>query len=357
MGGSTTVKLRFVQAFRDRHGKRRYYFRRLGMRVPLPGPFASREFMEAYAAALAEMPGPRRPEKHKPAAPGTIADLATRYYASPAFLGLAPSTRKDYRGTINRFVADHGHRKANEMTRESVDILVGKLADRPGAGVTFLKRLRTLLRYGIALRLLDHDPTIGAKSYKLGEIHTWTDEELAAFEARWEPGSTPRLAYALMLYTGQRSSDVMKMTWGDIAGDRIRVAQQKTNEKLTIPLHPKLQAELAAVRRKHVAIVTSRKGKPFAGPGLRQMVSNAITAAGLPDRCTPHGLRKAAARRLAEASCSSKEIAAITGHRTLAEVERYTRAADQEMLARRAIEKQTAGENEMWLKIVKGDVG
>jgi len=70
------------------------------------------------------------------------------------------------------------------------------------------------------------------------------------------------------------------------------------------------------------------------------MVSDAIRAAGLPPRCVPHGLRKAAARRLAEAGCSASEIMAITGHKTLAEVERYTRAAEQERLARRAIKRQ-----------------
>jgi Phage integrase family len=70
------------------------------------------------------------------------------------------------------------------------------------------------------------------------------------------------------------------------------------------------------------------------------MVSTAIHEAGLPDRCKPHGLRKAAARRLAEAGCSASEIAAITGHKTLAEVERYTRAADQVRLAQQAIRKQ-----------------
>jgi enterobacteria phage integrase len=72
------------------------------------------------------------------------------------------------------------------------------------------------------------------------------------------------------------------------------------------------------------------------------MISNAINAAGLPKRCKAHGLRKAAARRLAEAGCSASEIAAITGHKTLAEVERYTRAADQERLARQAMQRQSA---------------
>jgi len=70
------------------------------------------------------------------------------------------------------------------------------------------------------------------------------------------------------------------------------------------------------------------------------MVSTAIREAGLPDRCKPHGLRKTAARRLAEAGCSASEIAAITGHKTLAEVERYTRATDQVRLARQAMRKQ-----------------
>ena len=54
---------------------------------------------------------------------------------------------------------------------------------------------------------------------------------------------------------------------------------------------------------------------------------------------TAHGLRKAAARRLAEAGCTMHEIAAITGHASLSEVQRYTRAADQARLARAAMDK------------------
>jgi integrase len=58
---------------------------------------------------------------------------------------------------------------------------------------------------------------------------------------------------------------------------------------------------------------------------------------GLPKHCTAHGLRKAACRRLAEAGCSTHEIMAISGHVTLAEVERYTKAANQARLAKRAM--------------------
>jgi hypothetical protein len=44
-------------------------------------------------------------------------------------------------------------------------------------------------------------------------------------------------------------------------------------------------------------------------------------------------------RRLAESGASTKQIAAVSGHKTLLEVERYTAAADQRRLSRSAIAK------------------
>src|SRR5690606_33868012 len=78
-------------------------------------------------------------------------------------------------------------------------------------------------------------------------------------------------------------------------------------------------------------------GKAFTGNGFGNFMADRIAEAGLPERCVTHGLRKAAARRLAEAGCSANEIAAITGHATLAEVSRYTKAAEQKKLAAAAI--------------------
>jgi integrase len=68
-------------------------------------------------------------------------------------------------------------------------------------------------------------------------------------------------------------------------------------------------------------------------------MADKIEDAGLPERCVTHGLRKAATRRLAEAGCSANEIAAITGHATLVEVSRYTKAAEQKRLAKAAIRR------------------
>ena len=231
------------------------------------------------------------------------------------------------------------------MQRDNVIAIIGSMADRPGAASMLLKRLRVLLRFGIDLGWMKQDPTLRVKGYRSTELHTWTEEELAQFEARWPIGTKQRLAFGLLLYTGQRGSDVRKMVWTDIAGTSIRVAQQKTGAKLVIPLHPRLQELLADARRSQAAIMATEHGAAFSVKGFGQFVSAAIQAAGLLARCKAHGLRKAAARRLAEAGCTSKEIAAVTGHKTLAEVERYTRAADQERLAREAISKQSANQS------------
>jgi integrase len=357
MGGyvMATIRLRYVHRYVDRHGTVRHYYRRHGKSTPLPGEPGTSEFIEAYSALLEGRETPR----HKPAVPvikGSFRELATVYYGSPHYRSLSPTSRTNYRRIIDRFVAEHGHRQVGGMRREHVVKIIGGMADRPGAGITLLKRMRTLIRFALDLGWIEADPTHKVRSYRSREIHTWSEEELARFEACWEPGTRERLAYGLLLYTGQRGSDVHRMGWPDIAGDTIRVVQEKTKEKLTIALHPELQKLLAVAPRKHVAILTTAYGRPFSLKGFGNFISSAITAAGLPTKCKAHGLRKAAARRLADVGCTANEIAAVTGHKTLAEVERYTRAADQARLHRRAIERQAGNMNVARLKEV-GDKG
>jgi integrase len=67
------------------------------------------------------------------------------------------------------------------------------------------------------------------------------------------------------------------------------------------------------------------------------LIVAAAKVAGLPAECVAHGLRKAALRRLAEHGSTSKEMQAVSGHKTLGEIERYTRQADQQRLAKAAI--------------------
>lgn len=339
MGGrGALIRLAYVHSFTDSIGKQRYYFRRNGKRTPLPGLPGSREFMDAYAAALASQPPPasRRAE----AAPGTMAALAIRYYGSPKYRNLSESSRRNYRRVIDGFLETYGACRVDQLKRGWVDKIIGGMSDKPGAAIVLLKRIRTLVHYAIDLEWINHDPTLRATSYQSREFHTWTEDEILTFERRWPIGTAQRLGFALLLYTGQRGSDVCRMAWP--GEDGFRVVQKKTGERLLIPIHPNLAEVLAAAKRDHVAALVTAYGVPFSVKGFGQMMSAAIRAAGLSTRCKAHGLRKAAARRLAEAGATEKQIGAVTGHRTLAEIERYTRAANQERLARDAMEKQVA---------------
>jgi integrase len=183
------------------------------------------------------------------------------------------------------------------------------------------------------------DPTIGIKTARTrpGEIHSWSETEIEQFEARHEIGSRARLALALLLYTAQRRGDVVRMGRQHIRDGMLTVRQEKTGQALEIPVHPALRSILAATPGDHLTFLVASTGKPFSPAGFGNLFREWCEEADLPKACSAHGLRKAACRRLAEAGCSEHQIASISGHKTLSEVQRYTRAARQSQLARAAM--------------------
>lgn len=329
------IRLPYIDRFRDRHGTMRYYFRRAGeKRVPLPGLPGSQPFLDAYAAAMDAKPADA--EARKRGEPGTFDRLISEYFESTGFLTLKAPTKRAYRLAIERLVKleNIGHRPVATMQRPTVERIMAKRVETPSAANDALKKLRILLRFAIAHGYRKDDPTLHVKKLKEGAHHTWTETEIDAFEAHWPVGSQQRTAFALLLYTGQRLSDVARMSWADVSldGHRISVTQDKTGTKLDLRLHDELLSILAAWPRGPKAILYTTHGNAFSTKGLGNKMADAIGAAGLPEECVTHGLRKAAARRLAEAGCTPHEIASITGHKSLAEVERYTREAAQRLL-------------------------
>jgi enterobacteria phage integrase len=330
-----------VDHFRDKNGTLRVYFRRnKGTRtVTLPSDPKSPEFESAYALALAGITDVK--QHHMPRAkPYTIAALIESYLKSPRYVSLRETTKSGYASRIETLRSAHGHRDVRGLKRERINVVILlPYASRPGAALSILKMLRILIHHAIDIGWLQNDPSIGIKRPKIDRIRAWTDEEIQRYRDRWVPGTDQRLAFELFLNTGQRRSDVVRMAWSDIkaGGQKIVVKQQKTGRRLEIPLHSDLVAILDVTKRAHVSIITTAYNKPFTVDGFSQWMRNAIKQAGLPMECQPHGLRKAAGRRLAEAGCSAKMIMAVLGHTTLAEAERYTEEADQVRLAEAAM--------------------
>lgn len=320
-----------------RKGRVYHYFRRpLFPSSTLPGLPGSREFMAAYQAALEQSPPPIGADR---AAPGTMSAVAAAWYGSHRFTSLTPTSQRTYRRLLESFLKGREHRLiANIQAHHLLTILDDRSAT-PAQANALLNVLRLLLQYAFERGWRRDNPARDVKRlrYVKKPYATWTEADIAAFEDRWPLGTRARLALALLLYTGQRRSDVIRMGPQHVRDGSVEVVQGKTGTRLAIPLHGALRDAIAAFPVGHLAFLVTQAGEPFTGTGFYNWFVECAAAAGIAAGLSPHGLRKAAARRLAEAGCTTHEIAAITGHRTLAEVDRYTKEANQADLAKAAV--------------------
>lgn len=329
------VDVPYVQRFTDRHGKTRLYFRKPGYpRKPLPSP-ADPTFSARYHEALGQT---KRPVGLSQTRPGTIGALLMLYYGSADFAALKPITQANYRNILERFRAEYGHNPVTELSREAIIAMLDEKRATPGAARNFFKRLRKLLDFAVDRGWLSTNPamTIKRKAPKTEGFIPWSEEDIEQFLETWGTGTRARLSLLLILYTGQRRSDVTRMGRQHVRGEKIHVVQDKGGARLWIPLHATLKAELDALPMDNLTFIMTAYGKPMSYAGFTQWFVECAEKAGLTNR-SPHGLRKAAGRRLAEAGCSTKEIMAVLGHKTMAEAARYTEAADQQRLADAAI--------------------
>jgi integrase len=237
---------------------------------------------------------------------------------------------------LEAFRRDQGNLMMAAMPKKFVATMLDGM--RPSAARNWLKAIRALVRHCIDVDLLKEDITVGIRLRpSKGEFHTWSEEEIAAFEATFAIGTRERLALALGLYTGQRRGDVIRMGRQHVRDGVLHVRQEKTNAALAIPVHSELARVLAAVPSTQMTFIQTLKGTPFTGHAFSDWFGKACDKAGLGSQCTFHGLRKAACRRLAEAGCTAHEIMSISGHTTLKEVARYTKAVEQARMARNAM--------------------
>jgi len=332
--------LPYVQRFRDRHGRVRYYYRRNGARKALPDPAdGMAAFLDAYRAAVEDRPRTARYQ------PGTLAALMLEYQAAPEFRSLKPKSRALYQRVIGFLAGRPGAAlPVAHITREHLRKTRDELADKPGFANLVLSVVAVLLAFAVDRGYRTDNPARGLKRFKLGEHRAWTADERAAFLKHWPAGSMERRCFMLALYTGQRRGDLAAMTWHARRDGLIHVVQEKTGEVLAIPEHSALTAELAGVERRSIMILHQANGTPFTPGRLGDWMARAIERAGLPAECVLHGLRKSAAAALAEAGCSEREIMAITGHRSPRMVSHYTKSADQKRLARSAMAKREKDE-------------
>jgi integrase len=348
-----------ILPFVHRVGKYHYFRRDLLASVRLPGYEGSPEYMAAYQAAMAGEEAPQPPIGEARSAPGSVAAAIALYFQSMAFGSLAASTKQVRRRILDNFRHDYGDKRLATLGRGKVQELVDAKRNRPHSAKHFLKALRAVISVAIVAGLRADDPTEGViiKLPRSSGYRTWSDDEIAQYEARWPIGTRERLAFGLCLHTGQRRGDVIRMGRQHIREKYLHVVQQKTGMVLDIPVLEPLAEILFTAPPNHMTFLITATGKPFSAQGFTAWFRGTIREADLPVGLSAHGLRKAMCRRLAEAGASANRIAAISGHTTLNEVSRYTKGADQKRLAADAMDllkTRTSVENS---KSASGKIG
>lgn len=327
-----------VTEYKDRHGKRRYRFRKKGMPVHnfrhAPGTEGFRAEYEAARNAVVE-PQPRF-------APFTYDALAASYYRTARWLDMKPSSRRTYQGIIERFRKANGSKDVRRVTTAAIDSKLAKMAETPAAANNLRKTLAKLHRHAIKLGWRTDNPVAATDAYKQGKgWHCWTEAEIAQFEARWPLGTRERLALALLLYTALRKADMVTVGRQHRQGDEFHLRHEKNDSDTIIPIAPPLADALDAMPGTTMTYLVTEFGKPFTANGFGNWFRGRCDQADLP-HCSAHGLRKAMSRRLAEGGATSLEGRSITGQKTDKMFAHYAESASKRDMARVAMGKVVA---------------
>lgn len=332
------LRLKYVMSDTDRHGNVRHYFRKSGRKVRLPGAVGSEEFMAAYAAAEKGSKVPVR--RTAAASPDSFKALCEAFFRSATFKELTPRSGRYRRLLLDSFCMEHGDKPYRLMERHHVLQFRDEISDKPGAATNLVKALRHVFSFAVSYNLAKTNPaqSVPYLRKKNGGFHSWTIEEVRQFEAHHAIGTRPRLAMALLFYTGQRRSDVVTFGRQMLRSDgKLHYVQQKTGRRMATKIIRPLAEIIAATPSSGLVFLETSHGQPYTSNGFGNAMRQWCNEAGLP-HCSAHGLRKALAARLAEIGATASEIQAALGHETLSEADRYTKAANRDSNTNAAME-------------------
>lgn len=348
----------YLSSFTDRHGILRWRFRRAGKSVYLAGQPGEPAFEAEYEGLLAGVAPMRAEVRPLPGAtvPRSFRAAWRIAQKDPAWKRNTPETRARHGAIVEAFLTSPVAAGSDmvwadvpvaDLRRRHVKEILSERVDTPHAARHLLTRIRQMIVAAMDEEWIEHDPTHKISwrpDYK--GWRAWTDEERAAFEAKWPIGTTARLVYALAIWQGHRRSDIAALKPDDIAGDLVRLKQKKTGKVVALPVLSMLKEVFDATDMKGPTVLLTAYGKPFSAKSLTGHMALWTRKAGLPPGCTIHGLRKTLGKLMAEGGASTRELMDVLGHDDITHAELYSREAEQVRMARQGLDAA--------LKVVKG---
>jgi integrase len=290
---------------------------------------------------------------------GTLGWLAALYFASEEFKSLrsGPTRRAVVEECLRETVRDGSTDLMADcplayVTPAKIKRLRDLKKGLPGAANNRRKYLSAMFGWAVEENHLKANPARDVRRvrYVSNGFHTWTVAEVCQFANRHPIGTRPYLAMCLLLFTGMRTGDMIRLGPQHVRGDCIAFVPRKTrhvradiSEK---PLLPPLAATIKAGPIGKISFLETQYGRRFSDKGIGNAMRAWCDQAGLP-QCTAHGLRKAGATIAAELGATTPQLMAIYDWSTPAQAEPYIRAANRKRMARDAMPLLTAFASEM----------
>ena len=341
----TSVRIKYLQRYIDRHGRERIYVRRKGRKnVPIKARLGSPEFWAEYQAAIAAAPEPAQDPAMAPE--HSLRRLCSEYFKSANFKQLSDRSRYVRRRDLERFCKapigsdgkEAGSKPYKMLGARHIRRWLNTLTETPEAGNGVLKALRALFDWAVEDERLERNIARDVKflQNRSDGFHTWTVPEIIQFCKHHPEGTKARLALSLLLFTGVRRSDAVRLGRQMVRDGWLYFTETKGRDlnakERAIPIIPQLQAQIDACPSGHMTFLVTEFGKPFTSNGFGNWFKKRCREAGLA-HCSAHGLRKAGATIAAEGGATAHELMAIFGWQDIKQAQRYTEKARRKRLA------------------------
>jgi integrase len=361
-----------VGLWKDRLGKRRWRFRKAGVKTTLfddglePG---TKAFDAAYRAII-ENRAPRKADVvdiPTAALPETFKAGWKLVLQSQSWRDLKPDTQKNCEDDANEFLAMEivpgekltwGEVPVADMNYEDLEDLIERWKATPSKPWHMKVMLRKIFFEARRKGWRNDDPTELVKwkrggGKKGGYIgwQRWPEEMLARFEARHPIGSAARTCYALALWIGTRRGDIAKLRWDqlisvDVDGEIILGFEFEQDKEVQSdedmiqfrPLTTMLAEALAPLDRSQGGtVLKTAYGNAFSEKSLTGRMADWCRQAGVPVSSKKtgvrgyclHGLRKTYATMVAESGATFQQQKDMLGHTTPQQVALYAKGVDK----------------------------
>lgn len=326
----------FVSRERTRHGKIVFYFRKdKGSRIRLPNIGAD-DFEVEYHAALSAT----APQKRRVVGVGSLEWLITRYKETTAYRGLSVATRRQRDNILKGVLKTAGHVAFKSITRKTIIDGRERRAATPAQSRNFLDAMRGLFRWALDAELITVDPTATVKNPARPDgcgFEAWSEDDVVAYEARWPDGTKERVWLHVLLYTGLRRGDAVRIGRQHVRDGVATLKTEKTGTEVNVRILPVLAETLRIGPTGDLAFIVGENRQPLTKETFGNYFRAACNKAGV--RKSAHGVRKIGATRAAEAGATVAELEALFGWTGGTMASHYTKTADRKRLAKSASEK------------------